>query len=64
MLSDLDEILLSREQRLVFAELKGVVRVKLEQFGLGPSLLQERSFPTVGSAVDAYREATGADWVA
>lgn len=62
MLADLDEILVSREQRLVFAELKGVVRVKLEQFGLGPSLLVERSFPTVGSAIDAYREATGADW--
>lgn len=62
MLADLDEILASRGQLLVFAELKGVVRVKLEKFGLGPSLLQERTFPTVGSAVDAYREATASDW--
>lgn len=62
MLADLDEILAARAQLLVFAELKGVVRVKLEKFGLGPSLLKERTFPTVGSAVDAYREATGSDW--
>ncbi len=62
MLADLDEVLASRQQKLVFAELKGVVRIRLEQFGMASNLLRERSFPTVSSAVDAHREATGSDW--
>ena len=46
----------------MFAELQGVVKEKIEQFGLGPAWLDERTFPTIGAAADAYREATGSTW--
>lgn len=62
MLAHLEAVLAARDQRLVFAELKGVVRIKLEQFGLDPEWLRDRTFPSIGAAVDAYRDATGVDW--
>ncbi len=62
MLDDLDRMLASRDHRLVFDELKVVVRVRFEQCGFAPPLLTERTFPTVGSATDAYRGATDFDW--
>ena len=41
--------------RLVFAELKDPVRAKLRAYGLPDVLGDERFYPTLGSAVKAYR---------
>ena len=62
MLDDLDQILIAREQRLVLAEMKGGTRGKLTQYGIGESLTVARSYPTLTSAVEAYRHESGMDW--
>jgi MFS superfamily sulfate permease-like transporter len=49
--------------RLVLAELKGPVKDRLARFGLGPRLRAGGVYPTLGTAVSAYVEATGVDWV-
>jgi high affinity sulfate transporter 1 len=61
-LFDLDRMLDERGQALVFAELKDPVRRKLERYGLTREIQPEHFFPTVESAVDAFRELTGARW--
>jgi high affinity sulfate transporter 1 len=63
MLTDLDEVLVRRGQTLVFAEMKSGPRTKLARFGLEKSFLDERFYPTLTTAVDAYRCRSGADWV-
>ena len=45
------------------AELKDPVRAKLERYELIGPLDPDHFFPTVESAVDAFRARTGADWM-
>ena len=49
--------------RLVFAELKDVVRQKIERYDLGAALREGRYYPTVRTAVEAYEAQTGSTWV-
>jgi high affinity sulfate transporter 1 len=48
---------------LAFAELKGPVKDRLRRYGLYDQVGDDRFFPTVGTAVDAYVDATGVEWV-
>lgn len=52
-LVELDESLAARGILLVFAEMKGPVKDKLQRYGLGDRFGPERFAPTVGAAVDA-----------
>jgi MFS superfamily sulfate permease-like transporter len=63
MLQDLTEVLATREQTLVLAELKSGPLAKLHRFGLDRTFAEDRIFPTVGAAADAYREISGSQWV-
>jgi high affinity sulfate transporter 1 len=58
----LDEL---RQERVTlgFAELKGPVKDRLRRYGLFEAVGPDRFFPTIGTAVDSYVEATGTDWV-
>ena len=62
MLEDLDEALNARGTSLVFAELKDPVRRKIERYGLTGTIDPRHFFPTVESAVAAFRAETGAEW--
>jgi high affinity sulfate transporter 1 len=64
MLEDLDETLTERGTRLVFAELKDPVRGKIERYGLARTIGPRDFFPTVETAVEAFRVQTGAQWPA
>ncbi|MGN6174760.1 MAG: SulP family inorganic anion transporter [Streptosporangiaceae bacterium] len=64
VLEDLDEALNAQGISLVFAELKDPVRRKIERYGLTRTINPRHFFPTVESAVAAYREQTGAEWTA
>jgi MFS superfamily sulfate permease-like transporter len=64
MLEDLDEALNARGISLVFAELKDPVRRKIERYGLTRTIDPGHFFPTIGAAVAAFRERTGAQWPA
>jgi high affinity sulfate transporter 1 len=59
---ELDRILDERGQRLVLAELKDPVRRKIERYGLAEKIEPQHFFPTVESAVAAFRAKTGARW--
>jgi STAS domain len=48
---------------LAFAELKGPVKDRLRRYGLFDAVGTDRFFPTVGTAVNAYIDATGTSWV-
>jgi high affinity sulfate transporter 1 len=48
---------------LAFAELKGPVKDRLRRYGLFDQVGPDRFYPTVGTAVDGYLEATGVEWV-
>jgi high affinity sulfate transporter 1 len=48
---------------LAFAELKGPVKDRLRRYGLYDQIGPDRFYPTVGTAVDGYLEATGVEWV-
>ncbi|MEV7171576.1 sulfate permease [Streptomyces sp. NPDC093224] len=62
VLEELDEELNAAGVHLVFAELKDPVRRKIERYGLTRTLDARHFFPTVESAVAAYRLRTGAQW--
>jgi high affinity sulfate transporter 1 len=62
MLTELDRDLDAAGTRLVFAELKDPVRAKVERYGLAEAIEARHFFPTVKSAVRAFKEHTGADW--
>ena len=47
---------------LVFAELKDPVREKVEPYGLTRTIDPRHFFPTIESAVAAYRQETRAEW--
>jgi high affinity sulfate transporter 1 len=62
MLADLDHELNAAGTSLVFAELKDPVRAKLERYELIGPLDPDHFFPTLDAAVEAFRQATGAEW--
>jgi high affinity sulfate transporter 1 len=62
VLEDLDEALNAQGISLVFAELKDPVRKKIERYGLTRTIDPGHFFPTIGAAVKAFREETGAQW--
>ena len=49
---------------VVFAELKDPVREKIERYGLTRTIDPHYFFPTIGAAIAAYRDQTGAQWTA
>jgi MFS superfamily sulfate permease-like transporter len=54
-----------RQQQVVlaFAKMKGPVKDRLRRYGLYAQVGEDRFFPTVGTAVDGYLQATGMEWV-
>ena len=64
VLEDLDEALNTQGTSLVFAELKDPVRDKIERYGLTRTINPQHFFPTLESAVAAFRQQTGAEWTA
>ena len=62
VLLELDHALDERGQTLVFAELKDPVFRKIERYGLADAIEPRHFFPTVDTAVEAFRAATGAVW--
>jgi MFS superfamily sulfate permease-like transporter len=64
VLEDLDEALNAQGISLVFAELKDPVRDKIERYGLTRTIDPRHFFPTLESAVAAFRHGTGAEWIA
>jgi MFS superfamily sulfate permease-like transporter len=63
VLEELADDLSAAGVELAFAELKDPVRDPLERYGLVDRFGRDRFFPTVGSAVHAYVELTGVEWV-
>jgi high affinity sulfate transporter 1 len=63
VLEELDEALNADGISLVFAELKDPVRSKIELYGLTRTIDPRHFFPTIESAVAAFRQETGAEWV-
>jgi MFS superfamily sulfate permease-like transporter len=59
MLEELDGELEAAGINLVFAEMKDAVRQKVRAYGVEWHADREAFYPTVGTAVKAYREATG-----
>ncbi len=64
MLEDLDQTLNALSTSLVFAELKDRVRGKIERYGLTRTIDPHHFFPTIESALAAFRQETGAEWTA
>ena len=64
VLEDLDETLNAQGISLVFAELKDPVRRKIERYGLTRTIDPHHFFPTIESAIAAFRGETGAQWTA
>ena len=62
VLEDLDKALNDQGISLVFAELKDPVRRKIERYGLTRTINPQHFFPTIESAIAAFRQETGADW--
>ena len=62
VLEELDQTLNSDGISLVFAELEGPVRAKIERYGLTRTIDPGHFFPTVDAAVAAFRQQTGAQW--
>ncbi|WP_435120481.1 SulP family inorganic anion transporter [Amycolatopsis thermoflava] len=63
MLRDLDDELNALGTHLVLAELKDPVRRKIDRYELTRTLDPDHFYPTVSSAVDAFRRRTGNGWV-
>ncbi len=64
MLEELDRTLNAQGTSLVFAELKDPVRRKIERYGLTRTIDPRHFYPTIESALAAYRQETGAEWTA
>jgi high affinity sulfate transporter 1 len=64
VLEELDAALNADGISLVFAELKDPVRRKIERYGLTRTIDPRHFFPTIESAVAAFRRQTGAEWTA
>jgi MFS superfamily sulfate permease-like transporter len=63
MLHELDLALNAQGTSLVFAGLKDPVRRKIERYGLTKTIDPRHFFPTIESAIAAFRGETGAEWV-
>ncbi|QYN21365.1 SulP family inorganic anion transporter [Amycolatopsis sp. DSM 110486] len=63
MLRELDDELNARGIHLVMAEVKDPVRRKIDRYELTRTMDPAHFYPTVGAAVAAFRQETGADWV-
>src|SRR3954453_15594522 len=61
-LFDLDHLLDSRDQSLIFAGLKDPVRRKIDGYGLTAKIEPAHLFPTVEAAVASFRGPTHAEW--
>jgi high affinity sulfate transporter 1 len=64
VLEQLDETLNAQGISLVFAELKDPVRRKIERYGLTRTIDPRHFFPTIEAAITAFRDETGAQWIA
>ena len=64
VLEELDEALNAEGISLVFAELKDPVREKIQRYGLTRTIDPRHFFPTIESAVTAFRQQSGSDWSA
>ena len=64
VLEELDEALNAQGISLVFAGLKDPVRRKIERYGLTRTIDPRHFYPTIESAVAAFRQETGAEWTA
>jgi high affinity sulfate transporter 1 len=64
VLEELDGALNDQGISLVFAELKDPVRRKIERYGLTRTINPQHFFPTIESAIAAFRQETGTDWAA
>ena len=64
VLEELDQTLNAQGTCLVFAELKDPVRGKIERYGLTRTINPRHFFPTIESAVAAFRGETHAEWTA
>src|SRR5262245_22144149 len=64
VLEDLDEALNAQGISLVFADLKAPWQRKIERYGLTRTIDPRHFFPTIETAVAAFRELTGAEWAA
>jgi hypothetical protein len=62
VLEELDEALNAQGISLVFAELKDPVRRKIERYGLTRTIDPHHFYPTIESAIAAFRQQTGAQW--
>jgi high affinity sulfate transporter 1 len=62
MLESLIENLEERRIVLVFAELKGPAKDRLRDYGLFDRIGEDNFYSTLGTAVHAYVDRTGADW--
>lgn len=62
MLEDLEGELARTGSRLVFAEMKDVVRRKMQRYELARTLTEQSFHPTVRTAVEAYERSSGAHW--
>ncbi len=62
VVDDLVRALDAIDVHLVMAELKDPVRAKIAQYGDADALTDDRFFPTIQTAVEAYQTATGAQW--
>jgi MFS superfamily sulfate permease-like transporter len=63
ILQQLLEELRQQDVTLAFAEAKDPVKDRLRRYGLLDAIGPDRFFPTIGTAVNAYVEATGTTWV-
>jgi MFS superfamily sulfate permease-like transporter len=64
MLTELEHDLNGRGVNLVFAEMKDPVRRKVDRYDLTSKIDPANFFPTLKSATEAYRAATGVEWAA
>jgi MFS superfamily sulfate permease-like transporter len=64
VLEELDEALNAQGISLVFAELKDPVREKINRYGLTRTIDPRHFFPTIESAIAAFRQQTGREWSA
>ncbi|CAD6555201.1 SulP family inorganic anion transporter [Paraburkholderia sabiae] len=62
ILRDFHASLRERQIELCFAEMKGPVKDILRRYGLFDVMGEERFFPTIGVAVDAYLEQHDVEW--
>jgi MFS superfamily sulfate permease-like transporter len=62
VLRGLDEELAAEGIDLRFAEMKDPVKDRLKRYGLFDRFGADHFYPTIGEAVNAYRDATGVEW--